>query len=385
MKQSTRVTRYLIFALALSHTIVGLVAFRFGSHFLSNNARTSISPLDQSAEAATPAVSNASDSGTSVSKFSEIQTVATRMPPSASTKGNRSLLERIQSAAARIAAMNQEQVIAALKGLRQMGSGPDRSLQEQLLMARFTELDPELAMAIAGKMSDTDKGQSLVTVWQTWSERDPKAAAAHFRTSLAEFNPMDPSQRESAAAIAAQWAKKDPAQAMAWMRELPEELRGEAYGQALTELARKGPQGAWTALESIPVGYERDEAVERLTDTWAAQFPQQTASWVQGINDPTDQSRAATGLVKQWAQTDASAATDWVASLQPGAARDAAVAALNESPAFLTAPELGVTWSASIQDDQLRSQAMHAAIERWRAIDPDAANAWLQLRSSASP
>ncbi|MBI1842608.1 MAG: hypothetical protein HYR88_17355 [Verrucomicrobia bacterium] len=385
MKTPGSATRYLVFSLALSHLIVGMMVFHFSAHFLGHaNAVPAVAATENALDAsggdalagdglATRSVS-VRDAATASSS-----TIAT---PSSVDRG---LFGRVQSAGTRIAGMNQEQALSALKSLRQLRPGPDRSVQQQLLMSRLTELNPEMAMSLANGMPDAEKAQALLAVWQTWGEKDARAAADYFQASTTDMDSFATTQRESAGVIAAQLARKDPAQALAWMRELPEEVRGEAYGQALTELARKGPQAAWSALEAIPAGYERDEAVEHLTDAWAAQWPQQTAAWVQGINDSNDQSRAATGLVRQWAQSDAFAATDWVATLQPGAARDAAVVALNESSAFFASPEQGVTWSASIQDDHLRGEALRAAVERWRAIDPDAANAWLQSQSSPSP
>lgn len=71
------------------------------------------------------------------------------------------------------------------------------------------------------------------------------------------------------------------------------------------------------------------------------------------------------------------AASQWVSTLKPGSARDAAVAAMVEAQSLRNDPEAATLWAASVQDAALRQQLIATAAARWQRMDGAAANAWL--------
>jgi len=74
---------------------------------------------------------------------------------------------------------------------------------------------------------------------------------------------------------------------------------------------------------------------------------------------------------------DAKAASQWVLQQPPSHTRDAAIAAMVQTPAAQKNLENAANWAASIQDSPLREQVSSQVIQQWQTQNPRAAQQWL--------
>lgn len=290
---------------------------------------------------------------------------------------------RIAKFSHEIGQMDAKAVLKSLKELSEQTPGPDRLISQQLLLARFAELDPETALSYADSLKGADKQLGALAIISTWAENAPKTAADYFDANADAFGILAASQGQAAGAIAAAWARRDPDAAFQWASELPEEVRGEAYGQIISQLSVSASDRALGIINAMPPGYERTELLQTLTARWAQDAPRETADWATRIPDATEQSRAVGTLVTSWMQTNPQEASQWVNHLPPGPSRDAAIAAMNQSSAFRRDPQTAVLWASTIQEEKLRNATLQAALNRWMATDPKAAQVWLQSQQAA--
>lgn len=279
-----------------------------------------------------------------------------------------------------IQTLRAEEALDALRILESLPEGPDRLIQQQLLIARYASLDPETALSYVDRLQGAEASHARLTAFTTWAEADPAAAGKHVIESLLNFATPRPGDERVVASVASSWARRDPEAAMKWSTGLPEGIRTDALAGIASQLAASDPSAAMQFVGRIESPEEQQEILQTLSSQWAAHWPSQTASWALGLSDSPVGTAAMGPLVNTWAGAQPEAAAQWIQSLPEGAARDACLAAWNQSDAFFVDPQTSVTWATLIQDEALRDQATDAAWNRWRVIDPVAADAWMQAR-----
>lgn len=329
-------------------------------------------------QAATEVVVSSGSASTSPSANSNppaaLPTAFHTVTPPASDDLFRKLPQWVES----IQTLKAEEALDALRILEAMPQGPDRLIQQQLLIARFAALDPETALSYVDRLQGAEASSARLTAFATWAETAPAAAGRHVIESLLNFATPQPGDEKIIASVASSWAKKNPEEALAWCAELPEGARTDALAGVAGQLAASDPSAAMRLVGRIESREEQREVLQALSAQWAANWPTQTASWALGVSDASGREAAIGTLVNTWAGTQPEAAAQWIQSLPEGAARDASLAAWNQSDAFFRDPQTSVTWATFIQDEHLRSETTDAALNRWRAIDPQGAEAWIQ-------
>lgn len=80
-------------------------------------------------------------------------------------------------------------------------------------------------------------------------------------------------------------------------------------------------------------------------------------------------------MAKNWTQRDPTAASAWLATLEPSPKRDAAVAAFCRETATVD-PAAAAQWAMSVSDPELKSKAVRDALGAWRQVDAPAAQLW---------
>lgn len=273
--------------------------------------------------------------------------------------------------------LNLSQTLAELKRLETSPAGVDVEAVRKALVTRLAMLDPGKALSYVDTLSGEEHGRQKVNVYAVWAGRDPEAAAAHFTQGELGGGLASDESRESAATLARAWARRDPAQALAWVKTLPEEARGSAVDAVISSMAASDPRQALQAALGLGQSYEQAEALRPLAQEWARQNPEAASAWVTTLEDPASQSQAAQGLVTAWMTQDAQAASVWVAGLPAGRTRDVAVAAMVQAQAARQDPGSAARWAATIQDEVLRQQVLPQLVQRWQVHDPAAAQAWL--------
>ena len=179
-----------------------------------------------------------------------------------------------------------------------------------------------------------------------WGALDGRAAFEHAANSP---------ERDLAITMSG-WAAANPAEAMAMLDNLPEEMKGQRdeltaslvagladnnRGMATDYVLRlgqegnaragslmdivageairaEGPEGAARWSESLPDGPLKSTAMGRVADAYARQDPEAAARWAQNLAGKTYADRAIEQIGGRWAQSNPVAAVDWLQSLPAG-------------------------------------------------------------------
>jgi hypothetical protein len=102
-----------------------------------------------------------------------------------------------------------------------------------------------------------------------------------------------------------------------------------------------------------------------------------TGVWIESLPDESAQAIASEGVVIDWYDKDAGAASRWVDSLPPGARRDAAASAL-AMQLQKSDPATAFTWASSIADLGKQAEAAKNAALAWAREDWQAASAAIE-------
>lgn len=349
---------------------------------------------------------------------------------------------RIQSLIDRFANMSPDQFAAEAKALESLDM-PERIMASYLLFAKWAEVAPQEAMTEANKMGFAGFFVRP-TVLQSWASVDPAGAAQYVTDNPRDFAMMGgfgrgPGGGQAAASIiAGEWAKQDPAGALAWaqtlkgdrgdavasvlrqvavsdpkraaelvasiseegrgssyrtiasswgaknwseaeawIRTLPAEEQQGAMASAVRGLAGEDPVAASRQVASMAEGGERNRAVEAVVENWSRQDPAAAASWLMQQNDPEVQRDSMRNLMSNWAQADGNAAKQFIQQQPAGEVRDSAVASYVWSNRS-SSPQETMQLAESIQDEGSRSRTVGMAAMRWMSEDEAAAKAYVQ-------
>ncbi|MFQ5608822.1 MAG: hypothetical protein ACE5F8_00970 [Woeseiaceae bacterium] len=112
--------------------------------------------------------------------------------------------------------------------------------------------------------------------------------------------------------IAEQYAKKDPAAAMAWAREND---KGERWGmlmQVLVQIAATDPQLALDEAQKISNNSQRNNLLQNLFSQTVQLNPERATAMLDSIENSKDKRAVASGMIGSWMRTDLDAAVNWV-------------------------------------------------------------------------
>lgn len=286
------------------------------------------------------------------------------------------LSQRLQSLMESTSEMDATAVLASLKALRHQPHDSDSALTTQALLARYAELDPETALTYVAKLGGQEYELGHLTVMSTWASVDPEAASAYYEEQADEFGIFDANQRDTVGAIAGEWATQDLEGALEWAENLSPDVQGDAYQRIMSEVLQQSPDQALALLNSMPQGLERREMLGTLAGQWTHQDPQAATQWLNSLS-AEDQFTAMPKMMTAWMQSDPMSASQWLAQYPSGSAKDQSILAMTQSTVLARDPEAALAWSASIEDPQLRQEALHATASHWQRIDPQGAAAWL--------
>jgi hypothetical protein len=331
----------------------------------------------------------------------------------------------------------------------------ERMMASFLLFGRWAEVDPTAAMAFSNTMGMAGNFVRP-TVLQSWASVDPANAAKYYSENPREFAMMGmmggggpggrggPGGQSGAAIIAGEWARQDPAGAMAWAATLTTE-KGQAMNSVVTEIAKTDPRKAaemigqmdaddrggayrsvaaqygaldfaeaqtWirtlpadeqaTALASAVRGLsgtdpaaagvqlnsmEEGEAKERIVDdvivNLARKDPEAAATLLKQQESEEAQRDGMRELMSAWTIQNPTAALAYANSFEQGSVRDSALQSYVWSNAS-GSPAETVKVAAMIDDDGDRDRAIGIATMRWMREDPTAAKAYVESSTDLS-
>ena len=284
-------------------------------------------------------------------------------------------LQRYEALLAFIKNLDPDEIEGYLGALRS-GKGKmdgETSLLRRLLLARWTQEDPDAALAslssAGGKQAYADAG----TVLSTLAAMDPARAAAWLadpENSLLRQPWMGAMLSRS---IAEQWARQDPDAALAWASSLDPEQRSGAYAGIINNIMESDPQRAAALAMSLD-SYDRPKLLGQIAQSWAAQDPAEAVAWANSLS-ALDREESLQEALGSWAVSDPSKAAAYVDQM-PEEERAAVVGEVARNWAQQE-PAEAAEWLGNQPESEGKAGAMGQVMWNWTTSDPEAAANWL--------
>jgi hypothetical protein len=353
---------------------------------------------------------------------------------------------RIQALMDFYAGLSPEQLAEEATKLDALPMG-ERIMASFLLFGRWAEVDPTAAMAFSNTMGMAG-GFVRPTILQNWASVDPANAAQYYQDNPREFSMMDMmggrgpmGGQGGASIIAAEWARQDPAAALAWanslktgkgealtavigevaktdpqkaagmlagmtpeerkaaypsvasqfgannfaeaqvwVRTLPADSQEQAMASAISGLATKDPNEAATQFKLMKAGEAKDDLLPDVVKALVASSPQAAGELIKSQGGEEGQRDAMRSLMPTWSAQDPAAALAFADSFKPGPVRDRALEAVIWSDK--TTPRATLIKTAeTIQDEDDRNRAIGVTAMGWMREDPAAATAYVHSSS----
>ncbi len=326
----------------------------------------------------------------------------------------------------------------------------ERMMASFLLFGRWAEVDATAAMSFSNTMGFAG---NLVrpTILQSWASVDPAGAAKYMTDNPREFAMMGMmgggrggmGGQSASSIIASEWARQDPAAAMAWantlttekeqamtsvvsevsktdpkkaaemlasmsgdkssayrsiasnygaqnfaeaqawVRTLPADKQSEAMASAISGLSNKDPQAASRELASMAAGDAKDRAVSNVVGDLARVDPKAAAAVLTQQGSADVQRDGMRELIPAWVNKDAGAALSYANSLEAGKTRDSALQTYVWSN-NTGAPADLVKVAETIADQGDRDRSIGIAAARWMREDATAAKAYVEQSTTLS-
>jgi len=146
----------------------------------------------------------------------------------------------------------------AIQWADQLDAGPVQTGLLQTAVTNWAGQDPQGAMRWVGAVEDPGlKDQLAASLAVQYARTDPTAAVKY---AISEIQ-SDDLLNGSIANIASVWGQEDPAEAAAWLEQLPEgDARRMAVAQLVNEWANSDPGATAAWISQLPAGPLRDQA-----------------------------------------------------------------------------------------------------------------------------
>lgn len=210
----------------------------------------------------------------------------------------------------------------------------ERLMASFLLFGRWAETDPTAAMAFSNTMGFAG-GFVRPTILQSWASVDPASAAKYFNDNPREFAMMGmmgggrgPMGGQSGASIiASEWAKQDPAAALAWANSLTTD-KSQALSAVVGEIAKTDPKQASQMLAGLS-GDDLGRAYSAVASQYGASNFTEAQAWIRTL-PADDQARALASAIGGLSNIDPEAASKQLAQMEAGEDKDRAIAGVVE-------------------------------------------------------
>jgi hypothetical protein len=291
---------------------------------------------------------------------------------------------RIQALMEYYASLSPEQLEAEAAKLDKLPMN-ERIMASFLLFGRWAEVDPTSAMAFSNTMGFTG-AFVRPTILHSWASVDPANAAKYYAANPREFammgmmgggrGPMG--GQGGASIIASEWARQDPAAALAWAGTLTTE-KSQAMGAVLGEVAKTDPKKAAEMLGGIQ-GEDLGDAYRSVANSYGAKNFDEAQAWIRTL--PADQQAdALAAAIEGLSQNDPAAAAYQLAQMQEGEAKSEATAQVIGDWARVD-PAAAADLLRQQTDEEAQRDGMRQLMPAWVGKDPAAA---LQFANSYEP
>lgn len=198
----------------------------------------------------------------------------TQTPPAGATRKERPVVQKGESAEARLARQLEE--------AEQMKDSPEKEALLEAIAWDAHEIDPEKAQKAFEVLPPGSEGAVRIT--------------GHFVMRLAE---------------------KDVEKAKEWAEGVENPLeKAEAYGRVAMVLASSKPAEAATLIaENMPAGRTRDRSVIEVMQRWAPGEPKAAATWIEKFPAGEARREGVAVVVRAWKEKPADAAA-WIGTIE---------------------------------------------------------------------
>lgn len=182
--------------------------------------------------------------------------------------------------------------------------------------------DPQEALTYARSLPAGDKRDQMIkNMISSWASQDPKAASA----VVSAMPDSDKERANLAASVARNWGQNNIAEAAGWVSGLSE---GKARQQAMNALTQQWADfdtaKATSWLSSQPVSDSRDSVISSYLPRIMRDEPEKAVQLAMSISNSSKRLDSVQGSVREWMQSNSTAATAWVnASDLPPETKDA--------------------------------------------------------------
>ncbi len=261
----------------------------------------------------------------------------------------------------------------------------ERILAGVLLFGKWAEVDPTAAMAYTDTMGF---GGAFVrpTVLQGWASTDPVNAAKYYSENPAQFAMMNMmggrgtggmGAQGPAEIIASEWAKQDPAAAMAWASALPSNSSA-AMSTVVSEVAKSDPMKAASMVAEMKED-ARGEAYESIAKQWAKKDFNEAATWVASLPE-SERAAAMSAAIEGLSISNPALAATELGKMTDLEAR-ADVAPIVAKSYAKTDVKGSMDWLNTL-DDESKRDSMREVMPIWASADSAAALNFIQTQTS---
>lgn len=317
-------------------------------------------------------------------------------------------INRFASLTQLLGGLSEDNLEAVLQAFDEIPMRYEHREEYQMLVYAWASFDPEAALKFIDENANSrsiNKNDLLKPLVASWASNDPEQ-------TLAWLDTLPEKQRKDTnllSGLMEGWAVKDPYAAASYLQENVEagKNREMLAGEIASHLFKQNPQDAAKWAEAQSDLKFREEAFEELAEDWASVNPGQLAQWLEGHVEEDYSVEAFEDLARGWVSQDPDAATAYFQELPDGKAKESGIyemartwgnddlAALgewlNDLPdsnvtdlgvkAYVErlageSPEAAIQSAMSINNDEMRDQAVQNVGQQWFRQDPDAASAW---------
>ncbi len=208
-----------------------------------------------------------------------------------------------------------------------------------------------------------------------WARTEPRAAA-DWAMAHAKPDDDRAAPNRAAMSVFQRWSYNEPEAALAWWRTLPPSPLRDALGvEASTYYAEAGQvDTALEIFRPLP-GQSYSGATQHLAQILAKRDPAQAAAWLGTLPPEADAGGAMTHVQNVWYAQDPKATAEWLGTIAPGKSRDKAVQGFVMNAAK-DDPRSAAAWVETIEDLSVRENAAGWVMGSFKRQDPAAANEW---------
>ncbi len=234
--------------------------------------------------------------------------------------------------------------------------------------------DPRAALEYAASMKGFLRKPLAENAMALWAAADLEAAVG-FATEM-----DDPIFRSLLGSVlVAEWAKKDPAAALAWSQQhLAGQTRVDAIGRMFHTISKEDPKGTASLVAELDPGSARDWAIASVAANWTGSETEsmdELMDWILDLPDEIAREHALQAMGGTLMHSDPNTAIRFIngerGHLAPDAlVRDAAAHQVGENP------QAAIEWASRLPESQARV-AFDGLVYAWMRLQPGLAIEWV--------